>query len=118
MESLRERAYYARPRFHASIAWALLDRCPYPVGSDPIIGEATSSSVSLSHCEQQAPRYPAETEIPGKSVTMHRFPEGLITQINRHYRNQLSSPMIGSFDAENVVVRIGKETYSWPFSET
>lgn len=116
MDSLRQRAYYASPRFHASIAWAVLDRCLYPVGSDPMVGEAASSSASLSDCAQIAPRYPAKPEIPEKRVTIQRLPEGLIAQINRHYRDQLSSPLIGSFNVENVVVRIGKETYSWPFN--
>lgn len=118
IESLRQRAYYARPRFHASVAWALLDHCLDPVGSDPTIGEAPSGSVSLFNREQITPRYPSKTEIPANFVTIPGLPEGLIAQMNHRFKDQLSSPLIGSFDAENVVVKIGKETYSWPFIGT
>ncbi|KAF7768107.1 hypothetical protein Agabi119p4_7350 [Agaricus bisporus var. burnettii] len=118
IESLRQRAYYARPRFHASVAWALLDHCLAPVGSDPTIGDAPSGSVSLFNREQFTPRYPSKTEIPANFVTIPGLPEGLIAQMNHRFKDQLSSPLIGSFDAENVVVKIGKETYSWPFIGT
>lgn len=45
--------------------------------------------------------------------TISRLPPELITSLIERHSARLSSPYTGKFDAEKVVVKIGKETTSW-----
>lgn len=45
--------------------------------------------------------------------TISGLPPEVITSLIKRYSARLSSPFIGSFDVEKVVVKIGKEATSW-----
>uniref|UniRef100_A0A0W0G084 U6 snRNA phosphodiesterase 1 n=1 Tax=Moniliophthora roreri TaxID=221103 RepID=A0A0W0G084_MONRR len=114
LQTLRQKAYYSDPRFHASFAWALLD-LPSAAGSQKlskkdgdfvVLSEAAGTvcdedidivtSVSLS---TNFPRIP-------------RFPDSLATTLNDRYKATLYSKS-GIFDVRQVNVKIGKEIFSW-----
>ena len=59
--------------------------------------------------------HPAQSEhIPPEPFpTISGLPPELITSLIERYSARLSSPYIGNFDIEKVVVKIGKETTSW-----
>ena len=112
LRAIRQQEYYVNPKFHASIAWALLPRpqdtpglesvdldsiCIHPAQSENSISSSTST------VRESAEAFPA----------ISRFPPDLIISLIERYSTRLSSPYIGVFDVEKVVVKIGKETTSW-----
>lgn len=108
LRAIRQQEYYDSPRFHASIAWALISRPQdslESINSDNTIQPAQSEyiSPSPSSVEDSAEEFP----------TISGLPPELITSLIERYCARLSSPYIGNFDVEKVVVKIGKETTSW-----
>lgn len=110
LRAIRQQEYYDNPRFHASIAWALLSR-PQDTSLESTISDdirihpvqSEYISPSTSTVEDSAEVFPT---IPG-------LPPELITSLIERYSARLSSPYIGNFDVEKVAVKIGKETTSW-----
>jgi hypothetical protein len=110
LRAIRQQEYYDNPRFHASIAWALLSRTQdtslESINSDNVCIHPAQSeyiSPSTSTVEDSAEAFP----------TISGLPPELITSLIERYSARLSSPYIGNFDVEKVVVKIGKETTSW-----
>lgn len=107
LRAIRQQEYYDNPRFHASIAWALLSQ-PQSINSEnicihPVESEYNSPSTSAASVEDSAEAFP----------TISGLPPELITLLIERYSGRLSSPYIANFDVEKVVVKIGKETTSW-----
>lgn len=88
LEAIRQKGYYDSPRFHASIAWALLKKPP-----------------SLPNTKDHADR--------SNFVTIERIPEDLVSSLNETYCPILSSAKIGAFEVTELSVKIGKETTSF-----
>ncbi|KAF8208595.1 U6 snRNA phosphodiesterase Usb1 [Mycena galopus ATCC 62051] len=110
LQAIRQQEFYPSPRFHASIAWALLGRraCSpkadkttntngdqVPISSTSISSESRNSSMSLNE-------YPKITE----------FPPALLPTLNEQYGSSLASS-VKSFDISEIRIKIGKEVSCW-----
>ncbi|KAG2060676.1 hypothetical protein BDR06DRAFT_476605 [Suillus hirtellus] len=123
LQSLRQRDFYSQPRFHVSIAWVLLDPNTSMNGETDTkrhsracegvtIVEGTSDNnltsngdIEESNKQSQAKCFP---RVP-------HFPSELIPTLNQRFGARVSSAHIGGFDADTIVVKIGKEIFSWAF---
>ncbi|KIL67930.1 hypothetical protein M378DRAFT_101656 [Amanita muscaria Koide BX008] len=112
LRSLRQKEYYENPRFHASVAWALLDR-----GSPQLHVAGTQAEESIFAVEppdSNAPYPPAHG--PGSEdsfPSVPHFPIDLVSRLNELYGEQLISTKVGLFDAEHITVKIGRDTFLW-----
>ncbi|KAG1822621.1 uncharacterized protein BJ212DRAFT_1477047 [Suillus subaureus] len=123
LQSLRQRDFYSQPRFHVSIAWALLDLdtsvngdantkrhpCAYE-GVTAVEGTSdnnlsSNGDIGESNKHFQAEYFPRVPHLPSK----------LIPTLNQRFGARVSSAHIGRFDVDTIVVKIGKDIFSWPF---
>ncbi|KAF4581532.1 poly(U)-specific 3'-to-5' RNA exonuclease [Pleurotus pulmonarius] len=89
---LRQKAYYAEARFHASFAWALLQ----------------------SMQQVKPPGNGVDTEFPSADFhAIPEFPTDLVPELNKAYKSRLSSTSISTFTVENIHVKIGREESTW-----
>lgn len=144
LRSLRQKEFYADPRFHASIAWALLDSLgtvtsPPSTPSTSDITRPRDSSVPLKASQslrdfQECPSpgiatsargSPSNTSTPTDSMSeldLDRFPRiphlppTLISTLNASYAPRLSAARTGAFLVDKIAVRIGKEIGVWCLS--
>ncbi|KAL5524575.1 USB1 [Sanghuangporus sanghuang] len=93
LRSLHQKGFYSEPRFHASVAWALLATTGVRLQD-----EASTLSV------------PADT-LPR---VISSFPPQLLSDMESHFGKTLSSSKTGVFDVDSICVKIGKEISSWP----
>ncbi|KAG2065043.1 hypothetical protein BDR04DRAFT_1109161 [Suillus decipiens] len=123
LRSLRQRDFYSQPRFHVSIAWALLDpdtlangdantkRRPCAYEEDIVVEDTSDSNLTSngdigeSDKQFQAKSFP---RVP-------HFPSELIPTLNQRFGARVSSAHIGGFNADTIAVKIGKDIFSWPF---
>jgi hypothetical protein len=105
LQGIRQKEYYTDPRFHASIAWAHLDR---PNNEDNLDLVTVSPSKS-SKLENELGPGGSGVELPSVS----HIPKELLTALNERYCTRLASPKIGMFDVEKIHVKIGREVFSW-----
>ncbi|OSX56490.1 hypothetical protein POSPLADRAFT_1159837 [Postia placenta MAD-698-R-SB12] len=92
LRSIRQKEFYSEPRFHVSIAWALLDRAAS--GSCTIAGSETitqTSDSSQTFCSISA------------------LPPTLVSALNAEFSSLLSAKHIGSFEMNQVCVKVGKD---------
>ncbi|KAL5482667.1 USB1 [Sanghuangporus weigelae] len=92
LKSLRQKGFYSEPRFHASIAWALL-----------------ATGVRLQD-EASTHTIPAGT-LPR---VISSLPPQLLSDMESHFGRTLSGSKTGVFDVDSICVKIGKEISSWP----
>ena len=109
LQSLRQPSYYSAPRFHTSIAWALLDRVRKPSEGKPTAAVSLPTRMTDTNLTVMTP---AESQIPAQFAGI---PGEVIRKLNSAFRDRLSSPSIGCFDAESISLKIGKDVVSWPF---
>ncbi|RDB17898.1 U6 snRNA phosphodiesterase [Hypsizygus marmoreus] len=113
LHAIRQKEFYEDPHFHASIAWALLDR---PAPSQSLIADVsptlTEGTLSPSHAVSVPPERVPEADFP----TVTQLPEELVRSLNHRYSSALSSTKTGIFDVEEIAVKIGKEVYTWQLS--
>ncbi|KAF5360650.1 hypothetical protein D9756_004841 [Leucocoprinus leucothites] len=116
LRNLRQPAYYSTPRFHASIAWVLLDRVRKPSEAEgkPTTAASLSPPISPSDANPENTTQ-AELQTPAEFAMVPGIPKELIHKLNIAFGNRLPSPSIGCFDAENIYLKIGKDIVSWPF---
>lgn len=118
LRSMRQQEYYPDPKFHASIAWALL----HQTGPRPLISSAEfSKAAGLSSSTLVAQLSDSDGNIAACSSdfpTIPGFPEEMITTLNAKYGAKLSSPAVSSFVIDSTTLKIGKETFSWKFSDS
>ncbi|KAF9534525.1 hypothetical protein CPB83DRAFT_844374 [Crepidotus variabilis] len=115
LQSFRQQEYYDNPKFHTSIAWALLqragDRSPSSAGfSNSIL---TSNDSFEDPCALVAKPGARAVTTVGGHPTILQLPSEMIVALNSKYSQTLSSPKVGSFDVEAVSVKIGKDISSW-----
>ncbi|KAF9462993.1 U6 snRNA phosphodiesterase Usb1 [Collybia nuda] len=105
LQAIRQKEFYSNPRFHASIAWALLDRP---------LSESRPESVLIprSTFAEGHPEQVTEAGFP----TIPHFPKELIPTLNSRHGVQLASIKTGSFDINEISLKIGKEVYTWKLS--
>jgi len=111
LRAIRQQEYYVNPRFHASIAWALLSR-----SEDTLSLESNVDCICIPSAESED-SISSPTSTPGDGAeafpTISHLPPELITSLTKRYSARLASPHIGVFDVEKVIVKIGKEITSW-----
>ncbi|KAF5351582.1 hypothetical protein D9758_007200 [Tetrapyrgos nigripes] len=95
LKSFRQKDYYSDPKFHASIAWALLDP-----PNEPEAAKVSSPVIPASSDLTQFPTIPC-------------IPEELVSQLNEEFMTELHSKSVGIHDVRKVNVKIGKEVSSW-----
>ena len=110
LRAIRQQEYYDNPRFHASIAWALISR---PQDSLESISSDNTHATHPAQPEYISPSTSTVEDSAEAFPTISGLPPELITSLIERYSARLSSPYIGNFDVEKVVVKIGKETTSW-----
>ena len=88
LESLHQDAFYSEPRFHTSIAWALLRS----QAADP---EKTHDAT----LDSEFPAIPA-------------FPDSLIPTLFKEFKDSILTASI--FDVTDLSVKIGKEVFTFP----
>lgn len=122
LRSLRQREFYVDPKFHTSIAWALLEKTPSPsnIASLPIPGEL--DEIMLPECaapEERHLRPASPSVIEHPSNNFHRiphFPHTLVPSLNDVYAAKLSQARTGGFVVDRISVKIGKDAFTWPLS--
>ena len=75
--------------------------------------ESINSNIHPTQPENISPSTPTVEDRVEAFPTISGLPPELITSLIERYSPRLSSPYIGNFDVEKVVVKIGKETTSW-----
>lgn len=103
--AIRQKGFYSDPRFHASIAWALLDH-----------SSSTSRKESLVPRPTSPEALPEQVTDEAKFPTIPHFPKELIPTLNNSHGIQLASTKTGTFDVEEITVKIGKEVCTWKLS--
>ncbi|PCH40340.1 hypothetical protein WOLCODRAFT_162284 [Wolfiporia cocos MD-104 SS10] len=124
LTSLRQKDFYADPRFHASFAWALLDRPPLPAASalnpsplpqspkgapqvapsnSPPTTNVAAARDDLDSADNTAP------QDPQRFLSIPCFPSDLVPSLNHTFGDTLVSRLIGSFEVTELRVRIGQE---------
>lgn len=114
LRSLRQKEFYEDPRFHASIAWALLDSAkPPPQREGELVQTRPHSALQGKTDTPQndivalpAPRAETFPSIPC-------FPLSLVPELTATFARELVRTGVGTFEAEEVHVRIGKEVSRW-----
>jgi len=116
---LRQKEYYTEPRFHASIAWALLS-------SEIDVSEADSSNItsrdglspdSVPRPNGDIPPFLGGNSTPPTECTSKTFPstcripDSLVDRFEHEYGNELRR--VGKLDIDRVSVKIGKEIFTW-----
>jgi len=115
LRSIRQQEYYTDPKFHASIAWALLHHTgqrPPPFESSNSLTSAISSNDLVSDPDTDGSA--SFKEFP----TIAGFPSDMLSTLNANYGAKISSPTMGSFVVETTTLKIGKETFTWKFPES
>ncbi|KAG0704790.1 hypothetical protein DFH29DRAFT_997284 [Suillus ampliporus] len=121
--SLRQRDFYSQPRFHVSIAWALLDpdmsvnrdadAKGQPLACEsviPVEGTSGNNLSSSGDTGESKKEFQAEC-----SPRIPHFPSELIPTLNQRFGAKASSAHTGGFGADTIAVKIGKDVFSWPF---
>src|SRR5258708_18238764 len=125
---LRQKEYYTEPRFHASIAWALLSSgAGLPLNHPIDVSEADSSDAASrdSLSRDSAPRLSGNipsflggnstppTECTSSAVfpSISCIPDSLADRLEHEYGNELRR--VGRLDIDRVSGKIGKEIFTW-----
>ncbi|KAH9922637.1 uncharacterized protein B0H18DRAFT_1017184 [Fomitopsis serialis] len=127
LRSLKQKEFYTEPRFHASFAWALLHGT-YPsatttenstspsAAATPSPGPLSASmSTDPTHPESNSGKTAAESS-PNIFPTIPRFPPSLVHSLNDEFGEMLRARHVGTFDAREVHVKIGKDVFKWTLS--
>ncbi|PPQ81269.1 hypothetical protein CVT25_015053 [Psilocybe cyanescens] len=109
LEAIRQQTYYVKPRFHASIAWALLARPDKTADQQSGASHANFTPSASS----ERPTSPIEV-----SPSIGCLPPEAVTTLNERYGSQLSSPKVGAFEADTITLKVGREIFSWNLSGT
>lgn len=105
LRALYQKEYYAQPRFHASIAWALLDLPPElrPSSCPDLLSDG---DVTLSEESEQYP-----TTANG-FATIPEFPPSLLDSLTNDLGEEVRHR--GIFDVTEIKIRIGKAVSTYP----
>ncbi|KAG6909267.1 hypothetical protein DXG01_001329 [Tephrocybe rancida] len=115
LKTIRQKEFYSDPRFHASIAWALLD---YQNSKSTI--SDTSSTVAGGTLTNLPPTSVGDTSdesnIESAFSTIPSLPKDLVPALNGLFSARLSAVKTGTYDVETITVKIGKEAHTWRLS--
>ncbi|KZO96969.1 hypothetical protein CALVIDRAFT_563601 [Calocera viscosa TUFC12733] len=114
IQEIRQEAYYAEPRYHASIGWALLapraSSSPAPPARDTSSSGSASPAPPTASAQESAERLAQEPEdkLGEQFPTIPHFPTGFIQSLQREFGAQIRE----SVRAGEVRVRIGRDETS------
>ncbi|KIJ14922.1 hypothetical protein PAXINDRAFT_99726 [Paxillus involutus ATCC 200175] len=117
---LRQKEFYADPKFHASIAWALLERMPSPFHSASLSTTGALDEIALDESPppgDEAVHRSTSPPTPTAKENFDRiphFPHGLVPSLNQAYAGKLSEARTGGFVVDRISVKIGKDIFTWP----
>lgn len=115
LQAIRQQEYYVNPRFHASIAWALLHNGSR--ASEPQAAKSDSICTALAPSEDEAASLslagPTEETPKDAFPTIEKLSPELINVLNERYASQLCATTVGTFDVQEISVKIGKDLSSW-----
>ncbi|KAG6844521.1 hypothetical protein H0H87_006282 [Tephrocybe sp. NHM501043] len=107
LKTIRQKEFYSEPRFHASIAWALLDHRT----------KSTTDDISSTGAGGTSTILPFPSDTSGLAFpTIPSLPKGMVSTLNGLFSERLSAARTGTYDVETVTVKIGKETHTWCLS--
>ena len=115
LKSIRQKEFYAQPRFHASIAWALLcnaNKNEQSASSSTSQGRSTSSVTPEpldSLDSETAVGRRTQQEFPA----IERLPYDVISKLMDEFGNTLVDREFGTFRIDTVCIRIGKDVSRW-----
>ncbi|KAI0689250.1 hypothetical protein BC835DRAFT_1407881 [Cytidiella melzeri] len=123
LRTFRQKEFYSEPRFHASIAWALLQRASR-------IHDAETDAASGQNVVDQIPTSSTLIVVKGKEVvkeaqdhnrkpefpSIPHFPPELVSTLETEFGAVLRTRNIGTFECEYLCVRIGRDTTQWKLS--
>lgn len=129
LRSIRQKEFYKEPRFHASMAWALMATLAEP-SREILANQRTGSPSSFPRNDEEGLARPTQKtqtnlnstrstppikdQMRGSRIeTIERFPEDLIPTLRRDFGETLIDPKVGTFEVTTLCVRIGKEVSSW-----
>lgn len=117
LRTYRQKQFYEQPRFHISIAWALLgppttQESPRPpdTAAPPLTATATEEVLG----SPVTPPSVGATPFP----TITRFPPSMTPALEDEFGAGLRSKNVGVFEADCLCVKIGKDVHRWKLSET
>ncbi|KAG6372804.1 hypothetical protein JVT61DRAFT_7211 [Boletus reticuloceps] len=124
LRQLRQKEFYVDPKFHTSIAWALMERTPLSsnlaAASLSVTGELDETALpECSAPEEQQARSASPSVIGQSSDNFHRiphFPHTLVPSLNEAYAAKLSQARTGGFVVDRISVKIGKDVFTWSLS--
>ncbi|KAJ4478181.1 hypothetical protein J3R30DRAFT_3702918 [Lentinula aciculospora] len=114
LANLRQKEYYANPRFHSSIAWALLhvaSPCPHHTITEP-----EPHPMTAENCPSLVLNVPSSTQAssyPNAFRQIHHLPASLTATLNEQYGSSLSAKSCSAFDIDEICAKIGKDVFSW-----
>ncbi|KAH9933275.1 hypothetical protein B0H21DRAFT_84162 [Amylocystis lapponica] len=126
LRALRQKEFYEDPRFHASIAWALLE--PPAVSSARDMSQETASTTPASSTEHSPkpgpqtssfdPADPCAVPADAQGTSAHfpaisHLPQTLVADIRRQFGSTLVSQLVGMFAVDELAVQIGKDVSRW-----
>ena len=103
----RQKEFYDQPRFHTSIAWALLSSVSEGPAHTP---HNDPNDAPTTACDP-APKSGSNPDEAANPVfeTIPCFPQDLVPTLEREFGAILRSRHVGTFEAEYVCVKIGKD---------
>lgn len=143
LRAIRQKEFYSEPRFHASIAWALMKTLSPPFDDNDSGRQNKSGNTSLlSHNTQGSSGSTQEDTISLANVTapsaagssgtptpvplleadqnrerafetIDRIPEDVVVMLRRDFGDTLTDSRVGGFEVTSLCVRIGKEIFRW-----
>lgn len=100
----RQKEFYVDPKFHTSIAWALLEKTSPPLDTTSHTVAAELDDIALPEREKLSDDF---HRIP-------HFPNTLVPSLNEVYGMKLSQARTGGFVADRIAAKIGKDVFTWP----
>jgi hypothetical protein len=116
LQAIRQREFYTDPRFHASIAWALLDRGASKANSREQIGDMTVSSSESTRAPSPGASWSPESGHEKDFPTIFHLPHDLVPTLNDRHSAALSSRTTSAFDVNALTMKIGKDVWTWRLS--
>lgn len=142
LRTIRQKEFYSEPRFHASIAWALMtiSTTPIPDNRDSDRQDENRNTAPVSHSKRgspapmkcnttpivavtveggspETPTPPPELEADrqrgGDFETIDRIPEDLVLMLRSDFGESLIDSKVGVFEVTSLCVRVGKEISRW-----
>lgn len=114
LRSIRQKEYYAYPRFHASFAWALLDNAsastPLDISKTSALSRGVDRALSDPPCESSS--HVTSLDSPDSFPTIPSLPDNLVPSLNDEFGKALLTT-VGHFEVKELKVRIGKDIFGW-----